>query len=287
MDHHFFTKHPAVQHVLQQYPEHFKGHEEQAIFPAFWLHWLTIPHHERLRGMPHVGFNGGTDHYPFWASIKHVLGKHYIPHEDSSFDFGLNKSEPSDERDLLPIRTARAMHEIQAKHGEHAALGVHSYLLPALLSSEHAEHHWVEPTPEQVVRKFEALTIDLRKAVADLKKEPSAAPYGVARASGMGKPEHVQPIGPGIEAQPGAGAHPSRRPRPGAGSRASGERRALSRRAPGPRSRLRAAGGARPRVQDEGHPEVAHAVRQPGVLRHPAAPQARRARHRLRAPHHP
>jgi hypothetical protein len=72
MDHHFFTKHPAVQHVLNQYPEHFKGHEDQAIFPAFWLHWLTIPHHERLRGMPHVGFNGGTDHYPFWASIKHT-----------------------------------------------------------------------------------------------------------------------------------------------------------------------------------------------------------------------
>jgi hypothetical protein len=171
MDHHFFTKHPAVQHVLNQYPEHFKGQEDQATFPAFWLHWLTIPHHERLRGLPHEGFNGGTDHYPFWASIKNVLDKHRIAHDDTSFDFGALAKSEEERHDLLPFRTARAMHEIALRHGETAALwAYHAHILPALLSAEHADHHWVEPSPERVVHKFEAMSIELRKAVADLRK---------------------------------------------------------------------------------------------------------------------
>jgi hypothetical protein len=196
MDHHFFTKHPAVQHVLNQYPEHFKGHEDQAIFPAFWLHWLTIPHHERLRGMPHEGFNGGTDHYPFWASASRT---------SSTSTGSRTTTRPSTSaRTSARARTsattccpsaprARCTRSTPSTARRPRLWAYYAHMLPALLSAEHAEHHWQEPSPEQVVRKFEAMSIELRKAVADLRKhdampaEPTPGSSSTARRSSRAK----------------------------------------------------------------------------------------------------
>jgi hypothetical protein len=72
------------------------------------------------------------------------------------------------------------MHQIHAKHGEMAATwAFYAHLLPALMSAEHAEHHWQEPAPEQVVRKFEAMSVELRKAVSELHKAAPAAAPGI------------------------------------------------------------------------------------------------------------
>lgn len=188
MDHNFFTKHPAVKHVLETFPKHFKGREHQAIFPAFWLHWLTIGHHDRMRGRPFVGFNSDTDHSVFWDSVRDEMIKHGLhPHplndkrpkladEDTSFDF--SKSE---KLDLWPrhknhlnhpvwLKAAGVLQALRQRWGENPALfAFFSHVMPHVMKAEtpvppvtHVPHASYHPH----LAKAEALIINLRKAMA-------------------------------------------------------------------------------------------------------------------------
>ncbi len=180
LDQHFFHKHPAVQYVLKKYPEHFKGHEEQAIFPAFWLHWLHIPHYERNQGRATAATIGGTDHKVFWDAVQDSMRHHGIPVRgehyhyqppDTSFNFGENvkKTEPAHPMAHLPIhaRAMGAMQMLALGHGETGALHAYfAHVLPALRDAETARRR---RDPHAVIRKAQALTINLRKAVDDIR----------------------------------------------------------------------------------------------------------------------
>lgn len=183
LDQHFFHKHPAVQHVLQKYPEHFKGHEEQAIFPAFWLHWLHIPHYERNQGRETEATIGGTDHRVFWDSLQDAMRRHGIPihgqhfeysppEADTSFDFGHNllKAQAAHPMAHLPIevRALGAMVEMKMKHGGTGALQAYfAHILPALMDAERKQRRI---DPDALVRKMEVLSINLKQATAEARE---------------------------------------------------------------------------------------------------------------------
>lgn len=207
VDHNFFVNHPAVEHVLKQFPKHFQGREQQAIFPAFWLHWLTIGHHDRLRGRESMAFNTDTDHAPFWDSVRDEMIKHgIVPHPmhdnrvldesqaDDSFDFGHNasiaKSEPSHGVDPWPVpnhvhdtpvwlKAAGAVAALTQRWGANPAmLAFFSHIAPKLMKAEvpvapvmAANAH---PAYHPHVLKAEALLIDLKKALTDARQEHPA-----------------------------------------------------------------------------------------------------------------
>jgi diguanylate cyclase (GGDEF)-like protein len=190
IDHNFFVKHPAVKHVLETFPKHFAGREQQAIFPAFWLHWLTIGHHDQMRGRPFMGFNADTDHGVFWDSVKDEMIKHGLhPHplhdkrpqllpEDESFDFGANLSKnldpwPRDPAHLdhpVWLKAAGVVQALRQRWGETPALLAYfSHVLPHVMAAEtpvppvtHVPHSAYMPN----LAKAEGLLIDLRKALA-------------------------------------------------------------------------------------------------------------------------
>lgn len=200
IDHNFFQKHPAVKHVLETFPKHFKGREEQAIFPAFWLHWLTIGHYDRMRNRPSMAFNEGTDHQVFWDSVKDEMikaGLHPHPIEDrmtnagdQSFNFGANvkKSEtelldpwprhPNHAKQPVWLKAAGALHALTQRWGENPALMAYfSHIVPKVLEAETpvppvqgVAHSAYNPA----LVKAEGLLIDLRKALADQQNEHPA-----------------------------------------------------------------------------------------------------------------
>lgn len=118
----YAKKHPAVRYVTNKY---FGGQSDpHAVFPAFWLHWLSIAPHEKAQdiGKPFAAKNL-TDHTPFWDTVKEVLDKHGLG--------GLAKSEYEQ-----PIyhRTAQAALELEHKLGPTAAsIAYYAYLVPHLL----------------------------------------------------------------------------------------------------------------------------------------------------------
>jgi hypothetical protein len=182
LDRHFFLRHPAVSSVLGQYPEHFKGREEQAIFPAFWKHWLILPHYEENSHPGDVGDyakNVGTDHKVFWDSVQDAMRRHgipvrgaaysYHPEEDASFDFGANveKSEV-DARLPLEDRAYQALQCVREGHGETGMLAAYFlHVLPALMDAEKGRRR---RDPNWVIRKAEALTAEVLAAAQELRK---------------------------------------------------------------------------------------------------------------------
>lgn len=170
IDQHFFQKHPAVKHVLEKYPEFFKGREEQATFPAFWLHWISIPHYDEARGRGTLAENKGSDHKVFWDAIGNIMNKHGFPlpeHEDDSFDFGLNKAEGGK---TIGDRALQALGEVRMHLGEiPAQLAFFTYITLRLMAEDSVKPNKAEPISKaQLIQKFEALTINLRKATSDI-----------------------------------------------------------------------------------------------------------------------
>lgn len=187
IDHHFFTKHPAVKYVLETFPKHFAGREQQAIFPAFWLHWLTIGHYDRMRGRPSMAFNAGTDHGVFWDSVRDEMIKHGLhPHpihdgrvQTDDFDFVKKAESDLDPWPRHPdhlshpvwLKAAGAMEAIRQRWGETPALfAFFACMAPKLLAAEtpvppvtHVPH----PAYHPYMVKMDRLVLNLRKAMAD------------------------------------------------------------------------------------------------------------------------
>jgi diguanylate cyclase (GGDEF)-like protein len=184
IDHNFFTRHPAVKHVLETFPKHFRGREQQSVFPAFWLHWLTVGHYDQMRGRPSMTFNGDTDHRVFWDSVKDEMIKHGLhPHpihnqhvpEDDSFDFGKSEDPwPRHQNHLdtpVWVKAAGAVEALRQRWGETPALmAFFSHILPIMNKAEvpvppvvSAPH----PAYNPILAKTQALVIGLRKSIAD------------------------------------------------------------------------------------------------------------------------
>jgi hypothetical protein len=113
---------------------------EDAIFPAFWRHWMAILPHEKARGFKVNGFNELTDHKPFWEATA-----------------PFTKSE-HDETDHLTIRTARQHADWVHQYGEVPAQILYArWIIPQLLE------HGAKRIAPVAIRKFQELSVDLRK----------------------------------------------------------------------------------------------------------------------------
>lgn len=127
LDEYYHQKHPAVRFVENKY---FGGKKDpDSIFPAFWLHWLSIAPHEKAMGIgkPFASKNL-TDHTPFWDKAQEILDKH-----------GLGKMRKN-EQAPLPVRSAAAALELEHALGSApASMVFYAHILPQLLNSNKIE----------------------------------------------------------------------------------------------------------------------------------------------------
>jgi hypothetical protein len=180
MDRWYYRNHPAVKLMLEhpEFGSYFKDNPEQAVFPAFWGHWLSIAPHERL--MEHkranVAHNQAASHRPLFDEVQRLLqdpkeSQQTVPARatplpespapQSNLRFGFKKSEESGP--LIDPRLAAALvrHWINHHGEEEASFRYYSQLLPLLM---HGSEN------EDPILKAEKLSVEVRNAAARLKK---------------------------------------------------------------------------------------------------------------------
>jgi hypothetical protein len=157
VDKHYFENHDAVKSVLNDptIGPYFKGRERQAIFPAFWHHWISIPGHEARIGTPNkYASNEGMDHAPFWDAVRPLL----------------NKSEDAEYDPDMPFRTAMQHHRWVENYGPVHALGLYyRYLVPQLQENDAKRDTFV-------MRKFDELQVEMFAALRKAKETQTEAP---------------------------------------------------------------------------------------------------------------
>lgn len=161
IDRYYANNHDAVKHMLN-HPKWGSTFEkpEDAVFPAFWKHWMGILPHEQARGHQVNGYNELTDHRPFWEAIAPYT-----------------KSETSN----IPMETAKQQADWQQQYGEMPAqMLYYRYLLPKLLAHAGARE------AQSLIRKAQAIQIEV------LAKDDSSgfSPVGTKTLSAS-EPEHV------------------------------------------------------------------------------------------------
>lgn len=152
----YLNNHPAVKYTLEhpKWKHHFERPQD-ALFPAFWRHWLTIQPHERFLGLPNMSEQAGTTHAPYWDTIR--------PYVDEA----LNKTDDSDS--TVPLRTAMVHQQYVKDYGEiPAMLMFYHHLVPKLLEAAAGR----ERTGSDMqflakARQIEAGLVELRKTISD------------------------------------------------------------------------------------------------------------------------
>lgn len=153
IDQFYANNHPAVKHMLQhpKWGQYFEKPED-AVFPAFWKHWMAIVPHERARGHVVRGYNELTDHRPFWEAVA-----------------PFTKSENTS----LPEQTARQHAQWVTEYGEiPAGLLYAHHLLPRLLGAAASRE------AETTIRKAQELQIELLA-----KRDPVSAAHSAANSA--------------------------------------------------------------------------------------------------------
>ena len=121
----FAKNSPAVKHMLSnpKFAHMFKGHEEDATFPGFWLDWQTIAPWEKRKGLPSSSKTGEATHKPVWDAFNKFI-----------------KSEKQEKLDpTLPMRTALLHQKYLENYGEvPASLLYYAYIAPKLLEAAEA-----------------------------------------------------------------------------------------------------------------------------------------------------
>jgi diguanylate cyclase (GGDEF) domain len=122
----FAKNNPAVKHLLEnpKFAHMFKGHEEDAAFPGFWLDWQAIQPWEKMKGLPNKSHTAKATHQPVWDA--------YAPY--------LKSVKEGDNLDpTLSMRTALVHKKYLDNYGEvPASFLYYSYIVPKLL--EAADH---------------------------------------------------------------------------------------------------------------------------------------------------
>jgi GGDEF domain-containing protein len=153
----YAKNHPAVEYTVN-HPKWGSVFEkrEDALFPAFWRHWLTIAPHERALGMPNRSEQAGTTHAPYWEAIA--------PHIDP-----LLKGEESAHDSSVPLRTALVHQQYAKDYGEVPAMMMYyRFLVPKLLeAAEHRERVGKDMQFLAKTRLIENQVVELRKSVRE------------------------------------------------------------------------------------------------------------------------
>lgn len=206
MDKWYSENHPSVRYMREhpEFGEYFRSDPEQAIFPAFWAHWLTIAPHEQALGLggAKVSSNAMATHRPYFDEVnrimadpeelRHLIGRNPLgrmPEESDSRDphnadveramrewqqvvaeNPVQKSESVPGGPLIhPIHAAYLMRDWVEQLGEAGALHRYfTHLLPLLMPPEH-EHPDVVFDAAHRVRKCESLAVELGRVTALMK----------------------------------------------------------------------------------------------------------------------
>ncbi len=207
MDRWYYRNHPAVK-LMMEHPEfgsYFKDNPEQAVFPAFWGHWLAISGHERLMGhrLANVAQNQSASHRPLFDEVGRLMSdpkesKQTIPARttplpespapQSNLRFFFKKSE--DSGPLIDPRLAAALirHWIDNHGEEEASFRYYSQLIPLLMHESKDK--------EDPLLKAERLSVDLRKLTTKLTKADGGRSLGLARERDLvgENPKTIAPI---------------------------------------------------------------------------------------------
>lgn len=152
----YLKHHPAVQYTLN-HPKWGSAFSrpQDALFPSFWRHWLTIQPHEAHLGLPNMSEQAGTTHAPYWETIR--------PHVEEA----LARSEDHDSS--VALRTAMVHQQYVRDYGEvPAQLLYYHHLVPRLL--EAAQRRRRVGNDLQFLakaRELEAGLVELRKSITD------------------------------------------------------------------------------------------------------------------------
>lgn len=190
IDRYYGANHDAMKH-MGDHPMLQGGSisPEHHLFPAFWRHWMAIVPHEQARNMRTMGYNEYTDHRPYWEAIGDYV------------DSRLSKGDQGDW--ATAQETAKEhLHWMETLGEGPATLMYFAFLLPKLLGNS---FHILEGSPPEsnkerdllevgsqyavhgdpnggvadaatMVRKFEALAIDLSIKLDELRKNATLDP---------------------------------------------------------------------------------------------------------------
>lgn len=169
IDRYYAKNHPAVEHMVQ-HPKwgHLFQNREDAVFPAFWKHWMAIVPHEQARGHKVNGYNELTDHKPFWEAIAPYMKK------------------TEGDMSSVPMQTAKQHAEWQLQYGEMPAMMMYyRHLLPQLLGAA------AQRQAPALVHKMEELQVEIlskatRTDISKLHDAANVAVAGVAHNKGVG-----------------------------------------------------------------------------------------------------
>lgn len=153
----YLQHHPAVQHTLN-HPKWGSTFErpEDALFPSFWRHWLTIQPHERFVGLPNYSENAATTHAPYWEAIR--------PHVDDALEKSVDEPDSS-----VALRTAMVHQQYVKDYGEMPAMFLFMHHLAPKLLDAAARRRKIGNDLQFLAkaRAIEAELIELRKDVQD------------------------------------------------------------------------------------------------------------------------
>lgn len=210
MDRWYYRNHPSVKLMLEhpEFGQYFKDNPEQAVFPAFWGHWLSIAPHEARLGhkMANVASNQSASHRPLFDEVTRLLADpresaNVVPARTSPLPTSpatapnaeavypppkaraprVKKSENEgdqqhdDDGPLIDPRVAAGlMASWVREHGEGAALFYfYTHLIPLLMHGHDKPAHDDEG---HVLIKAEALSVDVA-LIADALQKADAEGY--------------------------------------------------------------------------------------------------------------
>lgn len=189
----YAKNHPAYKNMVEhpRWGKMFKDNPRNALFPAFWHHWVGIGPHESFMGMPHEGGQAETNHAPYWDVIRpHVERAQGVapsasggeverePGADDEAESGrvvspedeaLFRSEPGMDT-TVPMRTAMAHQQYVRDYGEvPAQMMYYAFLVPKLLkAAKHREDTGLGMEFLAKSREMEAQVVELRKSVREV-----------------------------------------------------------------------------------------------------------------------
>lgn len=123
LDRWYFKNHPSVRYTLERWPDHFKHDPEQAIFPAFWAHWICMADHETALGRPpKFADNLEATHRPMFEEAGE---QRQLAHEPpvGARHFNRAKVDDDDTREDLEGDTYRAIKDFGQAVKENPAVG--------------------------------------------------------------------------------------------------------------------------------------------------------------------
>lgn len=170
----YAQNHPAVRYMLEhpEFGHHFRSDPEQAIFGAFWAHWLSISQHEAALGHSKaaVASNEQAYHRPYFDEVERLMSD---PVESAKtipapglFTRVVRKSESIPGGPLInPVTAAYMMRDWQQQLGSTGALHAYYTHLVPLLYPEGEIHQDVSFGGTSKLMRAESLSVEVLRAV--------------------------------------------------------------------------------------------------------------------------